>query len=69
MSRIGADWHAECTSGGAAVLGKKAMGEALLESVFAEFAQIRDSRGPLTGSLVFWSLFDFHLTGDSFAPH
>ena len=33
---------------------QKAMGEALLESVLAEFAQIRDSRGPLIGSLVFF---------------
>jgi len=29
------------------------MGEALLEQVLAEFAQTRDSRGPLIESLVF----------------
>jgi hypothetical protein len=63
LGGIAPKWHSECILRGAAVLGEKAMGEALLGIVLAGFAQIRDSRGPLIESLVFWG--GFSLTANS----
>ena len=45
------------TNQSAPPLGKKRWGKRFLKSVLAELALIRDPRGPLIGSLIFWALF------------
>jgi hypothetical protein len=52
-----ADWHAACTLSSAPLLGKKRWGKRFLIWFLLSCA-VRDPRGPLIGSLIFFQLRD-----------